>query len=206
MIRTDLLVRSPIYTIGLVHTLAAAGVEVVGVRRSPAEEPAGSAEAAIVDLDGLPVSDGVGAIADAARRLRVLVLDGGPADDRTAYLRAGALGVVDRHAPADQIVDAVRTLGGTDHVDDSPPGRALSERESQVLTQISHGLTHWQIATRLGLSPNTVDTYVKRIRAKLGVSNKAELTRAALLGRFHPSVTWAGSAARDVAAEPPQFA
>jgi len=29
-----------------------------------------------------------------------------------------------------------------------------------------------------------VDTYVKRIRAKLGVGNKAELTRAALLGRL----------------------
>lgn len=29
-----------------------------------------------------------------------------------------------------------------------------------------------------------MDTYVKRIRAKLGVGNKAELTRAALLGRM----------------------
>ena len=61
------------------------------------------------------------------------------------------------------------------------PGQRLSEREEQVLRQISRGLTHGQIATRLGISPHTVDTYVKRIRAKLGVGNKAELTRAALL-------------------------
>jgi DNA-binding NarL/FixJ family response regulator len=64
------------------------------------------------------------------------------------------------------------------------PDCHLSEREEQVLRQISRGLTHGQIATRLGISPHTVDTYVKRIRAKLGVGNKAELTRAALLGRL----------------------
>ncbi|MFD1081654.1 LuxR C-terminal-related transcriptional regulator [Micromonospora andamanensis] len=45
------------------------------------------------------------------------------------------------------------------------------------------------MATRLGLSPNTVDTYVKRTRAELGVGNRAELTRAALLGRPLPSPT-----------------
>src|SRR3712207_8718729 len=39
------------------------------------------------------------------------------------------------------------------------------------------------ISTRLGISRHTVDSYVKRIRAKLGVGNKAELTRVALLGR-----------------------
>ena len=50
-----------------------------------------------------------------------------------------------------------------------------------MLRQISRGLTHGQIATRLGISPHTVDTYVKRIRAKLGVGNKAELTRVALV-------------------------
>jgi len=60
----------------------------------------------------------------------------------------------------------------------------LSGRELQVLRQISRGLTHGQIATRLGISPHTVDTYVKRIRAKLGVGNKAELTRIALDGRL----------------------
>jgi DNA-binding NarL/FixJ family response regulator len=71
--------------------------------------------------------------------------------------------------------------------------RSLSEREEQVLSQISRGLTHGQIATRLGISPHTVDTYVKRIRAKLGAGNKAELTRAALLGRTAaPESTVAG--------------
>lgn len=64
----------------------------------------------------------------------------------------------------------------------------LSTREHQVLQQIALGLTHHQIGRRLGISQHTVDTYVKRIRAKLGLGNKAELTRAALaLGQAEPS-------------------
>jgi DNA-binding CsgD family transcriptional regulator len=60
----------------------------------------------------------------------------------------------------------------------------LSPREEQVLAQIAHGLTHSQIARKLGISRHTVDTYVKRIRAKIDAGNKAELTRAAILGQF----------------------
>jgi DNA-binding CsgD family transcriptional regulator len=67
---------------------------------------------------------------------------------------------------------------------DDPPGHVLSARERQVLHYIACGYTHGQAARRLGISPHTVDTYVKRIRAKLAVGNKAELTRAAMLGRY----------------------
>jgi DNA-binding NarL/FixJ family response regulator len=55
----------------------------------------------------------------------------------------------------------------------------LTMRERQVLTSVSTGLTHKEIARLLGLSKTTVDTYVQRIRQKLGVGNKAELVRAA---------------------------
>jgi DNA-binding NarL/FixJ family response regulator len=56
----------------------------------------------------------------------------------------------------------------------------LSRREEQTLNLIAKGFTHAQIATRLNVQKTTVDTYVERIRAKLQVGNKAELTRAAL--------------------------
>ncbi len=56
----------------------------------------------------------------------------------------------------------------------------LSVREQQVLTMVARGFTHKQIASRLGLSKSTVDTYVQRIRQKLGATNKAMLTRIAL--------------------------
>nr|WP_244984039.1 helix-turn-helix transcriptional regulator [Actinomadura citrea] len=56
----------------------------------------------------------------------------------------------------------------------------LSLREQQVLDCIANGYTHGQIARHLGISRHTVDTYVKRIRGKLNLGNKAELTRAAV--------------------------
>ncbi|MDF6040983.1 helix-turn-helix transcriptional regulator [Streptomyces sp. JH14] len=56
----------------------------------------------------------------------------------------------------------------------------LSQREEQVLDFIAEGLTHAQTARGLGISQHTVDTYVKRIRSKLGAGNKAELARLAM--------------------------
>jgi DNA-binding NarL/FixJ family response regulator len=140
-------------------------------------------------------------ITEAAKATPVLVLNNEVAPDVEPYLRAGASGVVSKRATPERIIGAVRavtsgavvraencfdapTLERPLVVDRGEPGsQRLSDREEQVLQQIAHGLTHGQIATRLGISPHTVDTYVKRIRAKLGVGNKAELTRAALLGR-----------------------
>jgi len=104
--------------------------------------------------------------------------------------------VISKREPGKRIVEALRAVASGDSFCpgncDSPPAierpelssHHLSEREEQVLRRISRGLTHSQIATALGISPHTVDTYVKRIRAKLGAGNKAELTRAALLGRL----------------------
>src|SRR6185437_5090403 len=112
------------------------------------------------------------------------------------FLEAGASGVISKRETGQRIVEAVRAIAAGARLCPRewgrPPGpvrldlpdHPLSDREEQVLRQIARGLTHGQIATRLGISPHTVDTYVKRIRAKLGVGNKAELTRAALLGRL----------------------
>jgi two-component system, NarL family, invasion response regulator UvrY len=58
----------------------------------------------------------------------------------------------------------------------------LSPREQEVLRHIAEGFTHDQVARRIGISRHTVDTYVKRIRSKLGVGNKAQLVRAAMAG------------------------
>jgi DNA-binding NarL/FixJ family response regulator len=193
VIRTDLVVNSPIFLVGLVETLDRAGIKVVAVRASLDEDPSWLADAVLVDVDALGPSDELGQIARAAACTAVLVLDNGPAADAT-YLQAGASGVISKRESGERLVDAVRSVTsgayvcpsecGAPPIVDRPvlPGQQLSEREDQVLRQISRGLTHGQIATRLGISPHTVDTYVKRIRAKLGAGNKAELTRAALLG------------------------
>ena len=106
------------------------------------------------------------------------------ADNAMDYLGKGSLATRGRSQAASEIPPH---SGGTAPSAEPAEAVTLSGREEQVLRQISRGLTHGQIATRLGISPHTVNTYVKRIRAKLGVGNKAELTRAALLRRISPS-------------------
>jgi DNA-binding NarL/FixJ family response regulator len=61
---------------------------------------------------------------------------------------------------------------------DDPNG--LAPREVETLQWIARGFTQAQIGTRMGLSQATINTYAKRIRAKLNVSNKADLTRLAI--------------------------
>ncbi len=198
VIRIDALISCPVYLVGFVHVLHDAGITVVSARTTPAEELSWLADAAVLDADALrsPDTDSLRYIAETARTTTVLVLLGDlslPAED---YLRASATGVIDKRETGENLIAALRAVtAGTQVIPDGhtvpplaersgSPGPNLSEREEQVLSQISHGLTHGQIATRLGISPHTVDTYVKRIRAKLGVGNKAELTRLALLGQL----------------------
>jgi DNA-binding NarL/FixJ family response regulator len=57
---------------------------------------------------------------------------------------------------------------------------SLSNRELEVLTLIGQGCKSGQIATRLSLSINTVDTYRAKLKDKLGAQNSAELSRMAV--------------------------
>lgn len=54
------------------------------------------------------------------------------------------------------------------------PRAALSAREQQVLEFITKGFTADEIATLMGVTRHTVQTFVRRIYAKLEVSSKTE--------------------------------
>jgi PAS domain S-box-containing protein len=56
----------------------------------------------------------------------------------------------------------------------------LSEREQQLITLASEGLTDTAIANRLGISEPTVKSYWQRVRSKLGPYNRTELVAHAL--------------------------
>ena len=202
MIRTDLLVTSPCFLLGLSQVLTAAGVRIVATRTSAREEPCWLADVAVMDADAVAGTDSH-IVTDAARSMAVLILTNGPSINGKDYIKAGATAVISKDEPGSRIVRAVQLAAAgsagpmaLDQPSAAPTGNGvqpgqptLSDREQQVLAQIAQGRTHGQIATRLGISQHTVDTYVKRIRVKLDVGNKAELTRAALLGKF---VTSAG--------------
>jgi DNA-binding CsgD family transcriptional regulator len=57
---------------------------------------------------------------------------------------------------------------------------ALSTREIEVLGHLLHGRTYTATARSMNISPHTVDTYLRRIRLKTGVSNRAQLVLLAL--------------------------
>lgn len=91
---------------------------------------------------------------------------------RTLVSAVFAVAARHRYLYVDNLVDLDAAAGGD--------CSALSSRENQVLACIAAGLTHDQVARMLGISRHTVDTYVKRARKKLGLGNKADLTRAAM--------------------------
>jgi len=56
---------------------------------------------------------------------------------------------------------------------------SLSSREKQVLQLYAHGYSNKEICQILFLSTNTVETYKKRVKQKLQLTNKAELMQYA---------------------------
>jgi DNA-binding NarL/FixJ family response regulator len=51
---------------------------------------------------------------------------------------------------------------------------ALTQRETEVLTHLAHGLTNKQIADRLGISYETVKEHVQHILRKIGVADRTQ--------------------------------
>ncbi|MER5733579.1 helix-turn-helix transcriptional regulator [Streptomyces sp. NPDC002138] len=60
------------------------------------------------------------------------------------------------------------------------PATALAPREEEALRHIAAGCTYVQTARSMGLSKHTVDAYLRRIRAKLGINTTAEMVRLAV--------------------------
>lgn len=60
----------------------------------------------------------------------------------------------------------------------------LTDRECEVLTMVSQGLSSKQVAARLGIAPRTVDTYIEHIRLKIGAANRSHMIALAVAGRL----------------------
>jgi DNA-binding NarL/FixJ family response regulator len=59
----------------------------------------------------------------------------------------------------------------------------LTQREREILALLADGLTARQVATRLSISPRTVERHASAIYGKLGVRTRVEaVTRAAAMG------------------------
>lgn len=149
-------------------------------------------EVALIDL-GLPDGSGVEFIAELNQRApKTLCIVASIFDDNEHLfpaLRAGAQGYLLKDQPISQIVEllkgmsegrpplspaiARKMLGYFQPVQHTIEER-LTERETDVLRYIAKGMTLPETARLLGLSPHTVQGYVKDIYRKLSVSSRAE--------------------------------
>jgi len=106
-------------------------------------------------------------------------------------LAAGANGYLLKRAPRAELLEAIREVhrGGspmTTHIarkvvqsfqrtaPAAPPGETLSAREQEVLDHLSQGFLYKEIAEKMGISYETVHTYIRRIYEKLQVRTRTE--------------------------------
>jgi two-component system, NarL family, response regulator LiaR len=104
-------------------------------------------------------------------------------------MRAGAQGFISKAAPRQQIIDGITSAAKGDRVvltrrsqyaqiDEALrwPGReiGLTERESELLSLLSTGMTNRELGSHLYVSENTIKTQLRSLYAKLGVRNRAQ--------------------------------
>lgn len=142
----------------------------------------------------MPDGDGIDAIPNLLSqspetKVVVLTMFTEPSVIRRA-LDAGAHGYLMKNASTEELVDAIHAvMAGETHLCDEVRsqlnGRVevapmLTLREREMLRLLSEGYTMKEIADRLCLSFETVHSYSKNLRIKLGCNNVASLVKAAM--------------------------
>jgi DNA-binding NarL/FixJ family response regulator len=133
----------------------------------------------------LPDMNGGEILATLKRRhisTRIVVYTGEPGKDvlRQA-VRLGAWGFISKSDEPSVLVDSIAAVArgrmSLPYVDlqalTTDPFSELTSRERELLTALANGWTNLQIASRTGISRNTVKYHLKNLYDKLGVSNRA---------------------------------
>ncbi|MGH8793666.1 MAG: response regulator [Stackebrandtia sp.] len=148
----------------------------------------------------MPRMDGVAAtkaIADSKLPVRVLILTTFDLDEYViGALRAGAAGFLAKDVPAEDLVEAIRTVAAGDAAvaprilnrllekfvdrlpepDDATPASldSLTEREREVLILVAKGMSNAEIAKELTVSETTVKTHVGHVLTKLSLRDRVQ--------------------------------
>jgi DNA-binding NarL/FixJ family response regulator len=160
-----------------------------GIEACTVERP----DVALVDVD-LADMDGVAAasaiVASAPGTNVVVVTAVSTTQVISRAVEAGAVGVVSKDRPAEELVRLIRSaVNGDPRVppaemvgvfpleEEGPPQESwpgLSERELDVLQGLADGLSTEELARRLFVSPRTIQGHVQNILTKLQVRSKLE--------------------------------
>jgi DNA-binding NarL/FixJ family response regulator len=96
---------------------------------------------------------------------------------------------VRKDSPPEDLIRAIEAASaGESYVDPALSGtmvleeqdRRLSARQSEILQMLADGIQTDAVASRLGLSTETVRTHTKRILAKLGASTRTQAVAIAI--------------------------
>lgn len=183
----------PLFLRGLAEVLAAQNdLVVVGVATDGHAAVDGIVETGpdVVVVDAhLGPDDAAAVIAGVAARgvVTSYIAACGVDDEPTlrAVVDAGARGVVRKRSSGPVFLDVIRRVAAGERwiAADLPlrrEGRRLSDREIAVLRGVALGLTAKEVATALGVSVSTVDTYKARAMDKLQLKSRADVVRHAL--------------------------
>ncbi|MBU1106257.1 MAG: response regulator transcription factor [Candidatus Riflebacteria bacterium] len=194
----------PVMRLGLKMMLEEHGFNVCGeaetLREAFARLPEANADIAIFDLslNGETAFDGITQVRQQKPGLGLIIYS--MHDTRLFVEQALQIGVnayVTKADPVETLVDAVNAvvagkkfLGPTlaktleDRIIEQSGHvtalRDLSSREIEVLTLLGQGFGNREIAAQLALSHRTVETYLTRLKDKLGVTSSRELSREAI--------------------------
>jgi two-component system response regulator DevR len=178
-----------------VTVVGEAGTAAEALRRIPAVQP----DVAILDAR-LPDGSGIDVCRDirsALPKVRCLILTSYDDNDAIfAAVMAGASGYLLKEIRGSSLVDAIRQVAAGKSLLDpavterllnrlrggapqDPRLTSLTEREREILSLITDGLTNKQIGERLFLAEKTVKNYVSGLLAKLGMQRR---TQAAVYG------------------------
>lgn len=171
-VTTQLRRHGDITVVGYAATAADACVETARIRP----------DVILLDLrlpDAL-AADTIPLLRDACEISKILLFTAFPEHAAVApSLAAGAHGLLVKDASGTTVRDAVRRVFATGsyraNSSEAPATSSLTPREYDVLRHVAHGHTNGEIAERLGLSLNTVKTYLHNVMHKLGARNRAQV-------------------------------
>ena len=145
----------------------------------------------------MPDLNGVEALKDilAARpKAKVVMLTTSDAEeDVYQSIECGAMGYVQKEAPVEEILRAIRSaVAGDVYMSDDirriyetrKGAKGLSPREAEVLNAVGDGLNNREIGASLGISENSVKMHLKRIFFKLGATDRTEAVNLAVKRGF----------------------
>lgn len=173
------------------------GIRTVGIAAtlSEASQMMSELHPQVVLLDvALPDGDGIDALPELLSsspetKVIVLTMFAEPSVIRRA-MDAQAQGYLLKNTTKEELVEAIRTVAmGENYLSKEVRDQLLSDvkkapvltlREREIIRLMSEGCTMKEIADRLCLSFETVHSYTKNLRVKLGCNNTASMVRTAM--------------------------